>query len=372
MPSPLTPASFESRRDPRAPMLWAFAALASGIAIGIHAWRPAAWLTATTVAFTLFAFYLVRNRIWMPRALALAALLFLGALNIQLRPPDAPDLAILAVRHRRRTADHRAYHSSCKRSKHPPNPRRRNRNAHRRRRHPAAPRQPALESVPKAVSGNPRTLLRNSNPISPPNFIRRTISAIPAPSTTRDIFTRKASPRSLRLTPALLKFFRDFIGTRVESLRTRIHASVIHHVHGLWPPPQAALIDAMVIGEDAFIDRDTRIDFQRSGTYHILVVSGMNLGILVVVVFWLLRRTSLREPAISIIAMLVAITYAFLTDAEHPSGAPPSCLLSTSPRDFFIASAACSTRSASPLSDSSCSILALSSTQASNSPFSPS
>jgi hypothetical protein len=76
-------------------MLWAFAALASGIAIGIHAWRPAAWLTAATLAFTLFAFYLVRNRIWMPRALALAALLFLGALNIQLRPPDAPDLEIL-------------------------------------------------------------------------------------------------------------------------------------------------------------------------------------------------------------------------------------------------------------------------------------
>ncbi len=50
----------------------------------------------------------------------------------------------------------------------------------------------------------------------------------------------------------------------------------------------------MVIGEEAFIDRDTRTDFQRSGTYHVLVVSGMNVSILAFVVFWTLRR--LRFP----------------------------------------------------------------------------
>ena len=46
----------------------------------------------------------------------------------------------------------------------------------------------------------------------------------------------------------------------------------------------------MVIGEESFIDRDTRVDFQRSGTYHVLVVSGMNVSILAFVVFWTLRR----------------------------------------------------------------------------------
>ena len=46
----------------------------------------------------------------------------------------------------------------------------------------------------------------------------------------------------------------------------------------------------MVIGEEAFIDRDTRVDFQRSGTYHVLVVSGMNVSILALVTFWFLRK----------------------------------------------------------------------------------
>jgi competence protein ComEC len=115
-----------------------------------------------------------------------------------------------------------------------------------------------------------------------------------------------------------LEVLPGFVGSKLESLRTRIHRGVIQHVHELWTPPQAALIDTMVIGEDAFIDPDTRIDFQRSGTYHILVVSGMNLGILVVVVFWLLRRTPLREATVNLIAILVAVAYAFLTDAGAP------------------------------------------------------
>jgi competence protein ComEC len=66
-----------------------------------------------------------------------------------------------------------------------------------------------------------------------------------------------------------------FAGSRAELWRSRIHRSVIDEVHALWPPHQAALMDAMVIGEDAFINRPTRADFQRSGTYHVLVVSGM-------------------------------------------------------------------------------------------------
>ncbi len=68
-----------------------------------------------------------------------------------------------------------------------------------------------------------------------------------------------------------------FSGTALASLRTRLHRGVIAKVHQLWPAREAALLDAMVIGEEAFIDRDTRLDFQRSGTYHVLVVSGMNV-----------------------------------------------------------------------------------------------
>lgn len=109
-----------------------------------------------------------------------------------------------------------------------------------------------------------------------------------------------------------------FAGTRLELLRDRIHSSVVAKVRALWPPPQAALLNAMLIGEDAFLDRDTRVDFQRSGTYHILVVSGMNVTILAFVVFWTLRRLSLSELPATLMTIVSCVVYAFATQVGAP------------------------------------------------------
>ena len=109
-----------------------------------------------------------------------------------------------------------------------------------------------------------------------------------------------------------------FTGNRWELLRMRVHRSILAMIHKLWPPQQAALIDAMVIGDDAFIDNDTRADFQRSGTYHILVVSGMNVGILAFVSFWVLRKLRAGDVAASVLTMVMAVLYAILTDVGAP------------------------------------------------------
>lgn len=108
------------------------------------------------------------------------------------------------------------------------------------------------------------------------------------------------------------------VGSKARIWRGAAHRSVIAKIHALWPPQEAALMDAMVIGEDSFIERDTRVDFQRSGTYHILVVSGMNVGILAFVVFWVLRRFRVGDIGASIATVAVAIAYAFLCDTGSP------------------------------------------------------
>src|SRR5258706_13095199 len=81
-----------------------------------------------------------------------------------------------------------------------------------------------------------------------------------------------------------------FVGSRVERWRTHIHSSLVAKIHELWPPQQAALMDAMVLGEDSFLEGGTRTEFQRSGTYHVLVGAGMNLSILPFVICWTLRQ----------------------------------------------------------------------------------
>jgi competence protein ComEC len=109
-----------------------------------------------------------------------------------------------------------------------------------------------------------------------------------------------------------------FAGDRMNSWRSRLHRSVVAKVHQLWPARQAALIDAMVIGEEAFIDRDTRVDFQRSGTYHVLVVSGMNVSILAFVVFWTLRRLRLGDTPATVLTLAFCVSYAFITEVGAP------------------------------------------------------
>jgi competence protein ComEC len=115
-----------------------------------------------------------------------------------------------------------------------------------------------------------------------------------------------------------IEFLPGFTGSRVQSWRTRIHTSIVEKVHQLWPPREAALIDAMVMGEETFIDRDTRVDFQRSGTYHVLVVSGMNVSILAFVVFWTLRRIHLGEISATLGTLGFCVAYAFLTEVGAP------------------------------------------------------
>ncbi len=109
-----------------------------------------------------------------------------------------------------------------------------------------------------------------------------------------------------------------FAGSRVQAWRSRLHRSVIAKVHELWPPREAALIDAMVIGEEAFIDRDTRLDFQRSGAYHVLVVSGMNVSILAFVTFWTMRRLRFGQIPSTLLTVFLCVAYAFVTEVGAP------------------------------------------------------
>jgi competence protein ComEC len=113
-----------------------------------------------------------------------------------------------------------------------------------------------------------------------------------------------------------------FAGSRIELWRERIHRSIIEKVHALWPAREAALMDAMVIGEDVFINRPTRADFQSSGTYHLLVVSGMNVSILALVTFWVLWRLRVSDLVAGTITVLLMVAYAFLPDSGLRSGGP--------------------------------------------------
>jgi competence protein ComEC len=109
-----------------------------------------------------------------------------------------------------------------------------------------------------------------------------------------------------------------FHGSQIELYRAHLHRRIVEKNHQLWPPSQAALIDAMVIGEDGFLGQDSRMEFQRSGTYHVLVVSGMNVAILAFVVFWILKRMRMSDVVAAVATVALSVAYAFLTDVGPP------------------------------------------------------
>ncbi len=109
-----------------------------------------------------------------------------------------------------------------------------------------------------------------------------------------------------------------FAGSRIGLWRSAARRSALAHIMQLWPGERGALMQAALIGGRAFFGRDIKTDFQRTGTYHILVVSGINVGILAFAVFWMLRKLPFGETWATILTILLSWGYAFVADLGSP------------------------------------------------------
>ena len=335
-PPPTPPPPFEFHLKPtRQPMLWAATAYSVGIITGTYFWRPPALWIAGGVAFLLAGLYFLRRRHSLAIILVLGALFLTGALHMQLRGSTSlPDTTLQPF------ADGQQVEMT----------------AHVTRE--GRFRNGGPNEIRQTLDVQTEEIVTEDGAKTPTlSGVRLGIYSTNQPATE---LSREAPTLSTRLfhygerirLSVKLKLPRNFhnpgafdyegylagngiaalgsakaqdveslpgfSGTRLELWRTRIHSSIVAKVHALWPAPQAALLDAMLIGEEAFIDRDTRVDFQRSGTYHILVVSGMNVTILALVVFWTLRRIRLSDISATLLTILFCIVYAFLTGLGAP------------------------------------------------------
>ncbi len=120
-----------------------------------------------------------------------------------------------------------------------------------------------------------------------------------------------------------------FSGTRAGGFRSRLRQSLLSHMLGLASSPQkhgmlaltredAGLLAAMIIGEQSLLDREMKADFQRTGTFHVLVVSGMNVAILAFVIFWLCKRLRAGEITATLVTIISSLAYAYVTDLGTP------------------------------------------------------
>ncbi len=336
------------QKPPRQPLFWAALAFSLGLWLGVRAWRPPSWWVIAVVAFVLAASWFLRKRAWLAKGLSLGAWVLLGAFLIQIRGqrPDQlqqDDARILAL------ADGRAVTLTARVM----------REGYARDAGPRSIRESIDVETEEIASQGESWPVRagvrltiyekvEDRAIGPSGdrvilddpMTRLPDDPIPLTYGTRLHILAKLHPARNYRNPGAFDYegyLRDngisvlgsaeakdierlsgFSGSRIELWRTRVHASIIAKIHQLWPASQASLMDAMVLGEESFLRNATRTEYQRSGTYHVLVVSGMNLSILAFAIFWVLRQLRVDPAVAAITTVVVSFAYAFVVGVGPP------------------------------------------------------
>ena len=101
-------------------------------------------------------------------------------------------------------------------------------------------------------------------------------------------------------------------GNRVRAFLFHIKAKIVEGFDKSVPVPENALLGGLVLGAKSAIPQDLRNDFVRTGTIHIVALSGYNVTI-VALFFMRLFRTVLGEAAALYTGIFAIILFAIMT-----------------------------------------------------------
>ena len=80
----------------------------------------------------------------------------------------------------------------------------------------------------------------------------------------------------------------------------------------------AAMLNAMLFGDRARLNHRLRLAFERTGSFHLFVVSGMHVALLAGMAFYTLRRLRLQRALSTLLTILITVGYSLLTGFGPP------------------------------------------------------
>lgn len=80
----------------------------------------------------------------------------------------------------------------------------------------------------------------------------------------------------------------------------------------------ASMLAAMITGDRVWLQRRTRVGFERTGSFHLLVVSGLHLAIFAGLIFWLAQKIRLPRLWATLLTIVAALAYAIFTGYGQP------------------------------------------------------
>ena len=98
-------------------------------------------------------------------------------------------------------------------------------------------------------------------------------------------------------------------------------SAAIHHLPTVLrlTPEDASMLNAMLFGDRTHLTHALRESFERTGTFHLFVVSGLHVALLAGGLFWFLRRLRVPQAAAVLVTILIAFAYAELTGFGIPA-----------------------------------------------------
>jgi len=115
-------------------------------------------------------------------------------------------------------------------------------------------------------------------------------------------------------------------GSRIEAGLWRLRQALRARLDGLSAAQgrtgsdAEAALQAMLLGDRRDLSPELKSSFQRSGAYHVLVVSGLHVGLLAGGIFWMLRLAGLRREWGALAGLAAAVGYAMLLEGAVPTG----------------------------------------------------
>jgi competence protein ComEC len=310
-------------------------AFAAGAAVGHYTWRPPTWWLIAAVAYAAAAVRFLRVRTRFSLALTLAAFMFAGAFAIEVRPNlqstpqfDSAEPATITAHVMGEGSLQNEATGSWRQQINLETERIESESGTRDSRFGlrltvysksaepenyggiTAPRSDPVPSMRLLQYGD--RIRFSANLISPRNFHN------PGAFDYSGYLREQGIQATTSAKSSEIEALPGFSGSKFALWRARAHRSILEHIHQLWPERISGLIDAMVIGERTFVERPERVDFQRSGTYHMLVVAGLHVGILAAFALWTLRLLGWNDIAASACAMALIFAYAVLTGEGAP------------------------------------------------------
>jgi len=110
----------------------------------------------------------------------------------------------------------------------------------------------------------------------------------------------------------------------LATLFERARHRLLRGIDDLYPSwsargPTGAVLKAVLLGDRSSLDSDTIENFRKTGLYHLLVISGLHVGLLALLVGIFLRLLPLRYFWRSFLVLAFLLLYAFLVEQRAPT-----------------------------------------------------